>query len=117
VCGKGRKGHCLFSQPSASCSRADPRENGSAELGEELLNPQVEGLLRNPKVMTVVDQDPGNGNVGRLALDDFFVDLAVGKSGGVLQQEEAGQHWHGHWQSIHPSFPCPVETIQHVFFG
>jgi len=65
-------------------------ENGRAELGEELLNPQVESLLLDPEIKVVVNHDSGNGDAGLLTLDGFFVSLAVGKSGGLVKEEEVG---------------------------
>jgi len=37
-----------------------------------------------------VDHCPYNGDTGLLALDGFFISLAIRKSGGLVEEEEVG---------------------------
>jgi len=57
------------------------RKNNRAELGEKLCNPQAESLLLDPKLMVVVDHDPGKSDVSLLVLDGFFVSFPIGLIG------------------------------------
>ena len=61
-----------------------------AELGKELLNPEVESVLLGPKIKAVVNHDSGNGDDDLFALDGFFASATVGKSGWRVEEEEVG---------------------------
>jgi len=65
-------------------------ENGGAKLGEELLNPQMESLLLDPKIKAIVNHDSDNGDAGFLALDGFFFSLSIGEADGVVKKQEVG---------------------------
>jgi len=89
--GEGRDGQGSFlMNPVLHAQELIWRENGRAELREELLNPQVESLLVDPEIKAVVNHDSRNGCAGLLALDGFFVSLAIEKSGGPVWEKEVG---------------------------
>jgi len=81
--GEGRVRACLAS-PVLHVQKLVWPENDRAELGEELLNPQVESLFLDPEIKVVVDQNSGDSNESLLALDHLFISFPVEEANGLL---------------------------------
>ena len=64
------------------------REDGLVKLGKELVHPNVESQLLNPKSKPGADEDPGNSVAGLFPVDGFPVSFTIGKADRVVQEAD-----------------------------